>query len=76
MDQSYGGIILLVIAAAVSFALGWTRQDRMPTLVGHALLAAACVLTFLAGVPVWVMGVAAVVLVADLVLLVRAVARD
>ncbi|MFN8148490.1 MAG: hypothetical protein U0R76_13645 [Candidatus Nanopelagicales bacterium] len=76
MDTSVGGIVLLVIASAVCFALAWTRQDRMPLYVGHALLAAACVLVFLAGAAMGVMVVAGVVLLVDLVLMVRNVAHD
>jgi len=76
MDTSVGGIVLLVIASAVCFALAWTRQDRMPLYVGHALIAAACVLVFLSGAAMGVMVVAGVVLLVDLVLMVRNVAHD
>ena len=76
MYQSYAGIVLLVIAAVVSFVLAWSRSDHTPMFVGHAFLAAACVLTFFSGGPSWLLVAAGAVFVVNAGVLIRHVARD
>ena len=75
MDQSYGGVVVMAIAAVVCFILSWTRSDETRRFVGQGFVAMACVFTFVSGGPAWLLISAGVVLAVNVGVLLMNVAR-
>jgi hypothetical protein len=75
VSQSYGGVVVLAVAAAVCFVLAWTRSDDTPRFVGHAFVAAACLFAFFSGGAAWVLVTAGALFVVNLSFLLVKVAR-
>jgi hypothetical protein len=73
--HSYGGVVVMALAAVVCFTLSWTRSDQTPRFVGHAFVAAACAFTFFSDGPAWLLITAGLVFVVNIGLLVVNVAR-